>query len=276
MREKINNKFIIVNRQEKEVNNDINITGKNLIYEVLRVIEKVPLFLEKHITRLNDSIKLSNFSKFHNDDQLIKDIDKLININNVEVGNIKIVLDFNNKLIYLYFVPHNYPKQGDYINGIDTILFSAKRKNPNVKYIDISLREKINLKIKQDNVFEAILFDEDGYITEGSRSNIFLIKGNQIYTSPSDLVLKGITREIILEICKNSNIKVNEIRLKKEDIISFDGLFLCGTSPKILPIKSVSSYKFNSSSNSLILDLINKYNLFIDKSIKIYTGKTIT
>ena len=73
-------------------------------------------------------------------------------------------------------------------------------------------------------------------ITEGSRSNIFFIRGNEAYTTPSEAVLLGVTRTKVIAACEDAGIKVNEVYTSKDEIGSYEAAIVCGTSPKVLPI----------------------------------------
>ena len=81
-------------------------------------------------------------------------------------------------------------------------LYFGERENPNAKIINLSFREKVNKKIREKNAYEAILVDRKGYITEGSKSNIFMIKDNMLLTSPVKAVLPGVTRGEIIDIAE--------------------------------------------------------------------------
>ena len=77
----------------------------------------------------------------------------------------------------IYFpIPHAYPTSEDYKQGVPTLTYSAMRENPGVKYINTDLRTRTNRLIKQKQVYEVLLVDKEGYITEGSRSNVFFIR----------------------------------------------------------------------------------------------------
>jgi branched-chain amino acid aminotransferase len=98
-----------------------------------------------------------------------------------------------------------------------------------------------------------------GEITEGSRSNLFFIKGNSVYTSPSKDVLMGITRQRIISICRKNGIGVNETAILADQVEFFDAAFISGTSPKVLPISTIDDYKY-STDNSLLLNIMEIYN----------------
>lgn len=256
-----NNEYIDVSEEFVQ-----QLQNKKLIYEVIRIIDGIPLFFHDHIKRLNNSLNILQI-KAADEKNIELMLKKLIKNSRIDFGNIKIVLDFINNDIYAFFIPHKYPSGSEYLKGVKTIFYFGERNNPNAKIMDISFRENVNKKIEENNVYEAILVNNEGYITEGSKSNIFLVKGDTLFTSYNKQVLPGITREKIFYLCSKHGINVIENNISYKDIEYFDGLFISGTSPKILPIKAVNQISFSSADNKVILNLSKFYNLLINEYI---------
>lgn len=238
------------------------------IYEVVRLINGVPLFIEDHLKRMRASARLLGYAINKSDMDIIGEIKKLSKVNQCGDINVKILccnLGENEKF-FTYFIDSYYPQNEDYKKGVRSILYSSERKNPNVKTVNVSLRESINEVIKEENAFEALLVNKDGYITEGSRSNAFFVKDNTVYTAPSDMVLLGITRRRIIEVCKNQNILVKEEAIHEDRIDTMEGAFITGTSINVLPISMLDSNILNSVENKIIqgiskgnIELVNTY-----------------
>ncbi|MCY6370441.1 aminotransferase class IV [Clostridium ganghwense] len=262
-------KFICNNEVEscEEFSNDFVNKGKSL-YEVIRIIKGVPLFLEDHLQRLENSASITGLELWLNKSEIKSNIEELCRVNNVFEGNVKIVFnhrDENEKDFLMYFIKHNYPTEDMYKNGVYTTLYHAERENPNAKVINTNLREATNKIIKEKGVFEAILVDDNGYITEGSRSTIFMIKGNKIFTSPLKAVLPGITRKYVVKVCNELGKEIEEKEIYYKDIKELDGLFVCGTSPKVLPISRVDENKYNPNN-----DIVQQIKKGYDKVIQEY------
>jgi len=266
------NSFFIINDEEKNIeafDDNLVLSGKSL-YEVIRVINGVPLFLENHLQRLFNSAEITNLKIDYSFEDIKAVIIKLIEINKVNEGNIKIVFNFkenhkDDSNFYAYFVKHSYPLAEQYKIGVPVILYHGERNNPNAKVINTDFRAKVDAEIAENNVFEAILVDRDGNITEGSKSNIFMVKGNQVITAPLEAVLPGITREVIIDLCRELEIEVKEEKIHFENIKELEGLFISGTSPKVLPICKVDNIGFDSSANKTILSIMEAYNKRIEK-----------
>lgn len=238
-----------------------------IIYEVLRVIDEKPIFLESHLKRMENSFNLINEKFTLSYKEISDNIEELIKNEKKINGNIKITYEINGKILKVFFVEHSYPSDEMYQNGVETILYFGERENPNAKIVNNNFREKVNEEIKNKEAYEAILVDRNGYITEGSRSNIFMIKDNAVLTSPVKAVLPGVTRGEIIKIAKKLEIEVKEVEYKYSDINKLDGMFISGTSPKVLPIKKVDNTILNSN-NNVIKKLMKEYNDKINQYIK--------
>lgn len=240
------------------------------VYEVIRVLRGVPLFLEEHLTRLQDSISLLGHSHFVDVAKLKNQISELITLNQMGEMNFKILvtdLDSSQSNFYMFFIPSHYPAEAQYQQGVATILYKAVRKNPNIKAIAQSQRDELNRAIHQAGVYEALLVNENNEITEGSRSNLFFIKSDILYTAPSKDVLVGITRSRVMKLCNDLGIEVKEKPISIDFLKKIDGLFLTGTSPKVLPISSVDEQPFTSVENPMVQAIQRAYNELIEQYI---------
>ena len=250
---------------EKIVSTDQFIDDKdksNIIYEVLRVINGNPVFFKEHFERMEESFHIVNKEFNITYDEMFNYVTDVIKANNIE-GNIKITYNIKTDVLNIYYIKHSYPTEEMYLKGVKTILYYGERENPNAKIVNKEFREKINLKLKESGAFEAILVDRYGCITEGSKSNIFAIKDNTLITAKGEVVLKGVTRAKIIDIAKDLGVEIEEKKIKVEEIKEFDSMFISGTSPKILPIKSVDEMKFNIDN-----EIMKKIMLEYDKKIK--------
>jgi branched-chain amino acid aminotransferase len=86
---------------------------------------------------------------------------------------------------------------------------------------------------------EALLLDQDGHVAQASSENIFIEKNFKIYTPPLDNVFPGITRQTVIEICKQLGFDIVEKKLSVEDLYKADSAFLSGTAAGIIGIQQV-------------------------------------
>jgi branched-chain amino acid aminotransferase len=126
-------------------------------------------------------------------------------------------------------------------------LLFGERKNPNAKIMDSFLRSQADEWRERNNVNEVLLVTHDGFITEGSRSNVFFIKDNTLITAPSDKVLQGIARKHIFAICAENNIEIKEELVHYTKLERMQAAFLSGTSRRVLPINKIDHHHFNTT-----------------------------
>lgn len=245
---------------------DLFKTEGKCIYEVLRVIAGSPLFLKEHLDRLENSLKLEDAPCKLDMKTLGKYIVQLINLNRVRSGNMRIVI--NRGDVFIYQVGATYPTSKQYSEGVKTILYFGERHNPNAKVVNDEFRNKVNEEIKKNDAFEAILVDRNGNVTEGSKSNIFFAKDGVLITAPVGEVLPGITRYMIMKAAERVGIKVEERNVNYNDIKDMDGLFISGTSPKVLPIREVKDIVQYNSVAPVIINVMKAFDEVIDEDIR--------
>lgn len=238
-----------------------------LVYEVIRIIDGYPLFFREHMERLYNSCNLVNIKSPITSEEIFRGIRDLCSKSTVRFGNIKLVINSESLKYALYFIPHYYPEDFEYEEGVKTILYYGERNNPNAKVVDYNFRENIDKEIKKSKAYEAILINNEGNITEGSKSNIFVIKNNKVITAPLDAVLPGITRLKIIEVIKELGISFEERYVSEREIKDLSGLFISGTSPKVLPIKEVENFIFNSKDENIV-KIRKAFDKIIEKDIK--------
>ena len=90
---------------------------------------------------------------------------------------------------------------------------------------------------------EALMMDVNGFISEGSGENIFIVKDLKLMTPTKDHCLNGITRQSVIQIAKDLNYDVDEKNLTFDDLISADEAFFTGTAVEITPISKVDEVK---------------------------------
>ena len=268
-------------------NGDIKITNdedifnrieKPPIYEVIRVIKGVPLFLEEHLDRMFHSANITGHELSRDEKEIREDIKKLILKNDISDLNIKLLsaeVEEIGKVFLVYCIKSFYPPLEYYGNGIKTILFDYERQNPNAKVLFTSFKDEVAKELKDKNVFEALLVGKSGHIPEGSRSNIFFVKENKVYTAPESEVLIGITRKQIIQVCKELGIEVIEESIHKEDINKIDGAFMSGTSVNVLPISTINELKINSVDNEIIMKINKAYEKKMIDYIELYKNSWI-
>lgn len=244
--------------------------GMNQIYEVIRIAEGIPLFLEDHLERMNESLALVEAEPIHSLEEIRNLILKLVKANQVVSGNVKLIIGKELEDAFLiYLIPFSYPESSMYEEGVKTGTLQLERENPNAKVINTGYKERVSRFIKEAGIYEAILVNHEGQITEGSRSNLFFVLDGVLITPPLRNVLGGITRKKVIELARRDRIPFREDTVSLKDVERLSGVFLTGTSPKILPISSIDAITIPSTGCAIIRQLMERY----DEEIRSYLMK---
>lgn len=263
-------KYFLFNDELREVSefNPTLLTEGPGIYEVLRVVEGKPLFLQEHLLRFFQSAVYENFLLNLDKTELKYRIRKIIEENELDNGNIRfqfIVHPVQGNLFLAWVLSNHYPGKDDMEYGVNIVTLNAIRENPQSKRTNLAARILAEHIINEQQIAEVLLINDDGTITEGSRSNIFFIENNKIITPDASLVLHGITRDKIIKLSRDNHIELIEEYIKVTDIDRFDACFLSSTSKNVLSIKQIDQHSFDAHSpvihkiSSLFVKHINQH-----------------
>ena len=244
-----------------------------VIYEVLRVINGIPLFYKEHIQRCTGSLTNSGLKITLSTKSIALRIKALIESNKLEEGNIRFQISFaegDETIFSAWVTPFFYPGKELYQTGASLSSIVGQRKNPNIKVYNPGLKNDISKRIRKNGIYEILLASTDGLITEGSRSNIFFVKDNSIYTPTTSSVLPGITRLKVIEIAKKSNVNCEELNINLNSLPLYDSAFITGTSPKVLPVKKIDDVFFNPK-NITVKTFMKEYNTLVKKDIESFS-----
>mgnify|MGYP001309437921 CR=1 FL=1 len=244
--------------------------GKDKVYEVIRIIDGVPLFWEDHFERMKKSFKALGVDVKIQESLIKEHIETVLKANKLLNCNVKMTSSIEKEFpdVLIYISKSYYPSAKEISEGVKTSLAYIERDMPNVKLINMSYKEKVEQLIKDTKSFEVLLVNEKGQITEGSRSNLFFIKGGDVYTAPAEQVLLGVTRKYVFEVCSRLNLKLYEVPISVNQLDEMDALFISGTSIKVLPVASIDNRLYKSSANKTIESIRVEFDKCIDNYIK--------
>lgn len=130
--------------------------------------------------------------------------------------------------------------------GVDVAVSSWTRIAPNTfpamakataNYMNSQL---IRMQAGEDGYAEGIALTSDGYVSEGSGENLFVIRDGRIFTPPlGESVLPGITRDCVITLAAELGYEIEEMRIPREMLYIADELFFSGTAAEVTPIRSV-------------------------------------
>lgn len=251
------------------------VTGDIAFYEVIRTRNGIPLFFEDHMNRLREGI----ITKYDLQGDIAAEVrngmNALISKDLHEEINVRVTVTFRGQehSLHICYIPSSYPSVNMISEGVPLILYHAERPDPGVKVVNNKLRLPVNEELKRREAYEALLVDHEGYITEGSRSNIFFIRGDGvIQTAPDSMVLSGITRRYVTEIIRREGISLRYEAVRVSEIGGYRSAFLTGTSPMVLAVRSVEGQVFDVS-DPVIRRFREIYAGLAERSISDYRNK---
>jgi len=224
------------------------------IFETLRAYNGKVFKIDEHMERLFHSARLAKLKIPLAKKQLKSAIIFTIKKNKLKEAYIRLTISrgkgelgyttkSNPNIIIIARPFIKYPKNV-HEKGVPIITYDGGRVLPEVKSTSCIPLVLAKSEAAEKGCFDAILIDRDGFVTEGTVSNVFFVKNNIIYT-PKEGILKGITREIVISMAKKT-LKVKEATIKKSQICSFDECFLTNTSGEIIPVSKINDKKINA------------------------------
>jgi branched-chain amino acid aminotransferase len=119
------------------------------------------------------------------------------------------------------------------------------RAKANGNYMNSILAHR---EAEQDGYDEALLLDVDGFVSEGSGENIFIIRKGKIYTPDLTSALEGITRDTIVQLANELGYQVIEKRITRDEVYSADEAFFTGTAAEVTPIRELDNRAIGNGS----------------------------
>lgn len=221
--------------------------------------------LQEHMQRLVDSAKIYRIAVPYNVDQLCDSVVELVQANGLWPCYVRPVVmrgygeagvNPGNSPIEVYIVNYPWGKylgHGDVSEGVDVCVSSWTRIAPNTmpamskagaNYMNSQL---IKMEAIANGYVEGIALDVNGYVSEASGANIFVVRQGKLLTPPlGNSVLPGITRDAILSLAEDIGVSVVEQMVPREMLYIADEVFFCGTASEITPIRSIDKIKVNN------------------------------
>ena len=135
------------------------------------------------------------------------------------------------------------------IKGVKVITLNETRwANPNIKTIQLLPNIMAKTEANKKNAYEAIFVDKEGYVTEGSSSNVWILnKKNKLFTRNLDgSILPGITRNTVLNCANNNKYSISEKKFKVEDMLLAKEIFITSASSFVTPVIKVNETLINN------------------------------
>jgi branched-chain amino acid aminotransferase len=217
--------------------------------------------LKEHVERLFDSAQIGELKIPYSKREIAEACKETLRINRLKEGYIRPIVFIGDGVMGVH--PGDNPIRvaivtwfwGAYLGdgalekGIRVKVSSYTRHHVNVmmtkakicgNYVNSVLAKREVTRMGYD---EALMLDTEGYVSEGSGENIFIVKNGVLKTTPLTSVLSGITRDSVIQISKNKRVTLVEERFSRDEVYTAQEVFFTGTAAEITPIREVDDRK---------------------------------
>ncbi len=214
----------------------------NFVFESLRSYKGVIFRLEDHLRRLSESAKTIDLKLPKTVLDLERELKSCLSKSSASEAFLRISVDEKNSYI---LVTERKRPSWIYEQGVD-LKTSVMRKNiphavpSEIKTSAFLTNVLATLERQEENIYEVILLDSNGFITESTVWNLFMAKDGKIFT-PATGILHGVTRQFVIECALLEGIEVVETNLMRHDLWNANEAFLTNTSGEIVPIRSLDA-----------------------------------
>ena len=250
------------------------------VWEGIRVHKSKLVFIDEHLNRHFNSAKGISLNIKLSKAQIIQQIYKVLNINNmVDNIHIRLIITRGDKITpyqnpnsnvgpinYVIIPEHKKVDPETHLNGITIGRVKNIRPNAEILNPQFNTLSKLNCilaSIEANNLGydEGIMDDLNGNISTCNSTNLFFIKKNKVLTSTGEFCLNGITRQKAIEVCNENNILCLETNFTFDEIVDCDEAFVTGTFGGIIPVKKLEQRQLKSTNdNSLVYRIRDLYN----------------
>tara|TARA_E500000178_G_C17004643_1_gene747509 strand:+ start:856 stop:1695 length:840 start_codon:yes stop_codon:yes gene_type:complete len=260
----------IPNYKAKISINDRSVHFADAVYEVVTVFDYRMLFWSDHIKRLKKSLKMLdiNYNKsfealFYNCTELIKknELQEGIIYIHISRGEAKRNHNWNKDLLPNLIISCLHKKTFSlHAKNISLISDADIRWNKcHIKTVSLLANVLLKQKAVNNNAFECLMVDKNGYVTEATTSNIWILKKKTLITTPlSSNILAGVTRKKVLELANTLNIRVLERKFKLKDVFNASGVFITNSSALILEANKLNTKRLKIDNSGLMSNLKQK------------------
>lgn len=256
---------------------DSSVQGGDAVWEGLRVYRNGIFCLDRHLDRLEASAHALAFIKVPTKTEIKKAIFETLEANGMrDETHIRLTLTRGEKVTSgmdprlntmgpcLIVLAEWKPLVYDNSKGIRVITSSQRRNSP--QFLDSkihhnNLLNNILAKIQANvaGVDAAVMLDNYGFVSELNDTNLFMAKDGVVLTPYSDACLHGITRGLVIEICRANHLPLEERNLSLTEFYNADEVFASGTMGELTPVTEIDGRKIRNLSGKKVVGKIQKH-----------------
>ena len=227
------------------------------VFEGIRLYRGCVFRLRQHIERLFSSAKYIMLRIPMSQKALIEKVCETVRRNHLRDGYIRLVVtrgvgplglapwECKKPTVFIIadkitLYPPEYYEKGLEIVTVPTRRSHVESLNPRVKSCNYLNNILAKIEASVAGALEALMLDQNGFVNECTGDNVFLVKNGSLITPPVYLgALRGITRDVVMEIARKQGIPVREEAFTRFDVFDADECFLTGTAAEVIPVVRV-------------------------------------
>jgi len=248
---------------------DLSIQRGYGVFDYLKIINNEPIFLNEHLHRLEYSANELGLSLNISQSELQTIIEELISRNKMGTSGIRLTLTggyskdgytISDANLIIQQQALTLPDADAFKKGIKLVTYEHVRQLPHVKSINYLMGIWLQKYIQQ-NQANDVLYHWNGIISECPRANIFIVTHNDILVTPSQNILKGITRQKLLHLASGF-MQCEEREINRDELYNCKEAFITSTTKQVMPVTAVDSHIINHGTPGRVahtlLDLLHQ------------------
>jgi len=247
----INNQFVPEEKASLLIG-DLAIQRGYGVFDFLKVVDFVPVFLNEHLDRFYFSAEEMRLKLVYSKTELKKIIFELLEKNKVSDIGVRITLtggysqdgyQLSNPNLIISLRSFAAPPKNELAKSIKLITYEHQRQLPHVKTIDYLMAIWLQPIVSQNNA-DDILYHHNGMATECPRSNFFIVTKEDKIITPAKDILKGVMRMKVIEVAR-TKFDVEERELSIAEIKKAKEAFITSTTKNIVPVRQLDEHIFS-------------------------------
>ena len=240
------------------------------IFEGLRFYQGKTFMLEAHLQRLQTSADAIGLEMPYSLEQIAAAIEQLIDAYSSDNGYLRLVVTrgvgnlgldprkCSRPSLFIIADQIAVMDVGEQERGVSLHVAHTRRTparclDPKIKSLNYLNNILARIEANRAGMDEALMLNLEGYVSEGSVDNIFIVSDGELLTPPlEDGMLEGITRAVIIDVARSAGISCHETSLRVDDLQQAQECFLTGTGAELIPVRQIDDHVFAAAATPLI------------------------
>ncbi len=261
------------------------------IYETLRSYKGVLFCLDRHLARLKHSADSIALKLPFSIERIVDALLRTVKVNRLSDAYVRVQISRGPGEIGLdpALCPEpttvivakpfkEYPKEY-FEQGVPLAIVNTRRNhplalNPSIKGTNFLNNILAKIESIRAGAFEAVMLNWEGYVAEGTVSNVFFVKSGLLRTpNPETGILEGVTRGLVLELAGSERIDSQESLISPEEMLEADECFITNTTVEIMPVTSINGQPVgNGKPGPVTAALSHAYKNEVQRCLKMQSG----